>query len=119
MDDHTHGLVDDDEVIILPHDIKRDILGLSVHLDGFGQDKLIGLARQDACLGIGDRLPLLAHVTRRELLGQARPRKCRLLWHGGGKCLIQTLGRVITDHHAQNARRGIFVIKGIAHGRHL
>ena len=97
VDDHSGGLVDDDEVGILPHDRQGDIFGQRLNRSRRIKPQVIDLTFGHLGLGVGDQHPIPADRPFGDHPHQTRPRQRGFLWHGGGKRLIKAVGRVRAD----------------------
>jgi hypothetical protein len=110
VDDHAGGLVDDDQVGILPDHGQRNGLGQGFQKGRRGEAKRIDLARRHFRPGVADGDPRAQHVTVGDHPHQPRPRECRRLWHQRGERLIKARRGIVADGQVQHvAQRGVIV----------
>jgi len=102
VNDHTHGFVDHDQVVIFMPDIKRDILGARLKVFGdFDRDfDLIAFGQSRA--GVCDDCAVYLHGRIRHQARKARAAEVGFLWHIARDRLIKT-GRGIFPDNKGNA----------------
>ena len=97
MDDHSGRLVDDDQIGILPDHRQGDIFGQRLDRSRGVKAQQIDLTFSHLGFEVGDQHPVPADGPFGDHPHQAGPRQRGFLWHGGGKRLIKTVGRVRAD----------------------